>query len=95
MNNIGGSPVRIIVKENSFDIVVHVFDNGPGLSDEVIKSIFQRRVTTKPGGSEFGLMFSYWCVKKYGGDIRYERDGGSHFMIMLKKALITKRSSRI
>jgi signal transduction histidine kinase len=47
-----------------------VTDTGPGLSDELLRALFQPFVTRKPGGTGLGLWISRGIVERYGGDIR-------------------------
>jgi len=59
-------------------VKVRIEDNGPGMSSEVMKSIFNPFFTTKePGkGTGLGLSVSYEIVKKHKGDIEVSSELG-------------------
>jgi two-component system, NtrC family, sensor kinase len=48
---------------------IEVADTGPGLSDELIRELFQPFVTRKKDGTGLGLWISRSLVERYGGDI--------------------------
>ena len=49
---------------------IDVADTGPGLSDELLRELFQPFVTRKKDGTGLGLWISRSLVDRYGGDIR-------------------------
>ncbi|MDO9285949.1 MAG: cache domain-containing protein, partial [Aquabacterium sp.] len=49
---------------------IEVADTGPGLSDELLRELFQPFVTRKKDGTGLGLWISRSLVERYGGDIR-------------------------
>ena len=51
-------------------VCIEVGDTGPGLSDELIRELFQPFVTRKKDGTGLGLWISRSLVERYGGDIR-------------------------
>ncbi|MBC7728107.1 MAG: cache domain-containing protein [Microbacteriaceae bacterium] len=51
-------------------VCIEVADTGPGLSDELIRALFQPFVTRKKDGTGLGLWISRSLVERYGGDIR-------------------------
>ena len=51
-------------------VSIEVADTGPGLSDELIRELFQPFVTRKKDGTGLGLWISRSLVERYGGDIR-------------------------
>lgn len=72
-------------------IEIHIIDNGPGIAPEVLKSLFREKVTTKPSGHGFGLLYASECVKRYNGSIYVlPSESGAHFVIGLLKALTTQ-----
>ena len=48
---------------------ISIRDNGRGISDEVLRRIFDPYFTTKPGGNGLGLATAYAIVVKHGGRI--------------------------
>jgi two-component system C4-dicarboxylate transport sensor histidine kinase DctB len=71
-------------------VAVTVSDNGPGLSPEVAKSLFDPFVTTKPPGEGLGLglTISYNLVRDFGGALSAHSDeGGASFVVELRAAM--------
>ena len=69
---------------------VHVADEGPGLSAEVLGTLFQPFVTHKSQGTGLGLWISRSLVERYGGDVRAanRQDGtGAVFTVWLRSDL--------
>ena len=62
-----------------------VSDNGPGISDEQMKRIFEPFVTTKETGSGLGLSICQRIVKAHGGEITVvnQKSGGASFVVWL------------
>ncbi len=92
-----GSNGRIEVRtdrENKH-IVIDVEDNGPGISKEQQRHIFDPFYTTKPNGrgTGLGLSISYSIIEKLGGNIafRSEPGKGSTFSIHLPVVLPEKK----
>jgi len=82
--------VTIAAEENENEVVLHVRDTGPGISDENLATIFEpfrRGSATKPG-SGLGLAIARRAVEAQGGTIHAESDGkrGTHFWFTLPKA---------
>ena len=50
-------------------VCIAVADTGPGLSDELLKELFQPFVTRKKDGTGLGLWISRSLVERYGGEI--------------------------
>ncbi len=69
-------------------ICVTVVDNGPGLSDETRRSLFQPFVTTKPAGIGIGLSICRTIVEAHGGRLWAEAapEGGMIFRFTLPVA---------
>jgi signal transduction histidine kinase len=70
--------------QNGF-VLVGIKDTGPGISDEVMKNLFQPFFTTKTIGSGLGLYTSKEIIEKMGGNIAVscEREKGCRVTIML------------
>jgi signal transduction histidine kinase len=70
--------------DHSF-FTVKVEDNGPGVPDEELRSIFTPFFTTKEVGTGLGLsLYSARCiVQQYGGDLTCERGPGGRFSLHL------------
>jgi two-component system, NtrC family, C4-dicarboxylate transport sensor histidine kinase DctB len=80
--------VRISVTEQDNNIRISVRDNGPGFTPDVLKSLFDPFVTTKPSGTGLGLglTISWEIVRDFGGSIaaRNHPDGGAEMTVELK-----------
>ena len=75
-------------EEDSDTVGVSIQDNGSGMSEEVLKSIFDPFFSTKQeNGTGLGLAITYGIVKKMGGDIKVKskQGEGSTFTVYLPK----------
>lgn len=62
---------------------VHIIDNGPGIPEELISTIFFPLVTGKAGGSGLGLSLVHSFVEQHGGTIEVNsRKGKTDFSLM-------------
>lgn len=72
-NAIAASPdgASIVLRGASSDgsIDIEVIDEGPGVPPEIERSVFEAGVTSKPGGSGFGLTVSRALARQHGGDV--------------------------
>ena len=68
-------------------------DSGFGMSDEILRRIFDPYFTTKPGGSGLGLATAYAIVMKHGGRIAVDSTpgDGTLFIVDLPASLETPR----
>ncbi len=57
-------------------VCLTVADTGPGLSDELLGTLFQPFVTRKKDGTGLGLWISRSLVERYGGDIQAQNRVG-------------------
>lgn len=64
---------------------ISIVDNGSGIKEEHIHSIFDYYYTTKDKGMGLGLPISYMIVKDHGGDIKVtsEKGKGTKFVVSL------------
>jgi nitrogen-specific signal transduction histidine kinase len=53
---------------------ITVRDNGPGLSAEVAKTVFEPFVTSKPDGSGLGLAYVARAAQLLGGNVEWRRE---------------------
>lgn len=85
-------PVRIDIRvdmeaDDPSTVQVRVRDNGPGLSLEQRRRLFEPFYTTKPSGTGLGLAISKRIVDAHGGTIRTGDAGpGAEFVITLPVA---------
>jgi two-component system C4-dicarboxylate transport sensor histidine kinase DctB len=79
--------VEVSCQESEGDVTVTVADNGPGIPDEILGSLFTPFNTSKEKGLGLGLVISKDIVADYGGRIDVESNsGGTSFTIHLLKA---------
>ncbi|MDE5870544.1 MAG: HAMP domain-containing histidine kinase [Muribaculaceae bacterium] len=65
-----GGSVKVVLSVSDSRPYLTVTDNGSGMTQETIGSIFTPFFTTKPNGSGVGLAISRQIILKHGGDIR-------------------------
>ncbi|MEV6208294.1 HAMP domain-containing sensor histidine kinase [Kitasatospora sp. NPDC051914] len=70
----GGSPVRVVVREEGDQVVVKVRDSGPGIPEEVLPHVFDRFYKADKGrarseGSGLGLSIAMANAQIHGGTI--------------------------
>jgi len=66
-------------------VAVHVLDEGPGLSQDIIEKIFDPFFTTKENGTGLGLTIAHRLVEAHGGSLvaRNRAEGGAEFVVVL------------
>jgi nitrogen fixation/metabolism regulation signal transduction histidine kinase len=79
-----GGAVALSCLDHGGDIVFHVRDNGPGLSDEQLEDIFVPFFTTKPGGRGIGLTLARQIALAHGGDIEARRAAPQGMVFSMK-----------
>ncbi|WP_083637739.1 sensor histidine kinase [Pararhizobium arenae] len=68
------------------DVIVSVADNGPGISSEILSSLFEPFNTSKENGLGLGLVITKDIVSDYGGRLEVETDkDGACFKVHLRK----------
>jgi C4-dicarboxylate-specific signal transduction histidine kinase len=81
--------VRVRGESGGREVRIDIRDNGGGVSEAVIRRVFEPFVTTKPvgKGTGLGLSVSYGIVTDMGGSISVRNaDGGAEFTIVLPAA---------
>jgi two-component system C4-dicarboxylate transport sensor histidine kinase DctB len=83
----GAGKVRVSVEIEGEDVAVAVADDGPGISPEILKSMFSPFNSSKEKGLGLGLVISKDIVSDYGGRIAVDTgQEGSCFTVHLKRA---------
>ena len=83
----GAGKVRVSVEIEGEDVAVAVADDGPGISPEILKSMFSPFNSSKETGLGLGLVISKDIVSDYGGRIAVDTGPeGSCFTVHLKRA---------
>ena len=79
--------VEVSVEDTGDGVAVGVSDNGPGISAEILRSLFTPFNTSKEKGLGLGLVISKDIVADYGGRIEVASgESGTRFTIFLCKA---------
>jgi signal transduction histidine kinase len=81
----GNGVVEISSAHKGPNVNISINDNGSGIMEEHIHSIFEYYYTTKDKGIGLGLPISYMIVKDQGGDIKVfsEKGKGTKFVLSL------------
>ena len=75
---------RVVVRASRADgrWQLTVSDNGPGVTDEMARRIFEPLYTTKEKGTGLGLAIVSAAVRRHGGAIRVDSSGsGATFVV--------------
>lgn len=65
-------------------LMITVSDNGPGMSDEIARHLFDPFITTKSGGTGLGLALVAKVIDDHGGIIEFDTtSGGTEFRVFL------------
>jgi signal transduction histidine kinase len=79
--------VLVTTRKINNNVLIHVKDNGNGISQKALDKVFQPFFTTKPPGqgTGLGLSLSYDIVKAHGGELKVDttEGQGSEFIIVL------------
>jgi len=80
--------VRVAINHDGDSASLSVTDSGPGLSEDIAKSLFRTFSTTKKSGMGLGLAISRAIAQNHGGDLMAEAGGpgeGATFRLILPK----------
>ncbi|MFC2173092.1 ATP-binding protein [Acidobacteriota bacterium] len=83
-----GNVAISIVRSDNGQVAATVSDDGPGISKEDLRHIFEPFYTTKRHGTGLGLSITYGIVKKLRGEIKVEsqEEIGTRFTVTLPTA---------
>lgn len=90
-----GQTITIGAREDGEEVIIHVFDNGPGVPDELCERIFERFYQLDPArsggeGSGLGLAICKHIVVAHGGKIwaagNTMQNGGRFYFTLLNAA---------
>jgi signal transduction histidine kinase len=80
----GGEIVVAVQVTGGNAVEIHLTDNGPGVSPDISKRIFDPFVTTKARGNGFGLPLALRAAETNGGSLRLlepSEGSGAHFVL--------------
>lgn len=99
LESISSSPIKtppeIVLRfkcETSW-IRIDIFDNGPGVPDSMLQSIFEPYVTTKPTGTGLGLSICKEIVASHEGEISASLPRNGGFCITIRLPYATESES--
>ncbi len=79
--------IEIEIEQVKGEVVVRVTDNGPGISEESARRLFEPWYTTRAGGTGLGLVLSRRYLEEMGGTIvSLAHEGGARFEVRLAAA---------
>jgi signal transduction histidine kinase len=86
--------VRVAVATEGGNALIHIVDNGAGMSPEVKKRIFMPLFTTKPGerGTGLGLSIVRRVVEEHGGTVQVHSTQGSGTAFVITLPLMDRKS---
>jgi len=84
--------LTISTEQNDEFCKISIRDNGVGIEEEKLKSLFDPFYTGKKGGIGLGLTSTHNIIKSHGGkiDVKSQPGKGTCFTVFLKKATISK-----
>lgn len=87
-DNSGDKTVELSAAVNGGNAVITVADNGPGITPEIMASIFKKSVTTKKDGTGVGMLITRDLLARNDGQIelRNRKEGGLEVVTRLPLA---------
>src|SRR5213593_519760 len=83
-----GGGVTVSTRAQKDGAELRVRDTGPGMTDEVLRRLFEPYRSTRPGGSGLGLAIARRIVLDHGGRIEAENrpEGGAEVRVFVPSA---------
>jgi signal transduction histidine kinase len=88
-----GDKVDICIKRNDDNFQILISDNGPGIPEDIVETLFLPFVTSgKLKGTGLGLAITSKIIEDHGGDIsvKSEKNYGTTFTITLPNSVLNK-----
>lgn len=87
-DNATGRSIEITIRRADKDIEIVVADNGPGMTSEVLKTLFRKSITTKADGTGVGLVITRDLLLRNDGCIEFHNraEGGLEAVTRLPAA---------
>lgn len=89
---LGPGWIEVSVRPQDGGLLIHVADSGPGVDPAVVDEIFTDGFTTKArrgaGRRGLGLALVSQAVRRRGGHVSVENDGGARFTVFLPNAAV-------
>lgn len=84
LNGIG--QLRIVTADQGSNVSITVTDNGPGITESLLETIFDPFVTTKNSGNGLGLAVVRQVVEQHSGSIVARNNCGAEFVVTLPRS---------
>jgi two-component system CitB family sensor kinase len=88
----GGGWIEVTITDQADGVVIRVHDSGPGVdpdvADEIFRDGFTTKVATGAGRRGLGLALVSQTVRRRGGTVRVENEGGAVFTVFLPHAQV-------
>jgi two-component system sensor histidine kinase HydH len=80
-----GGTIRLVARQRNSEIVIEIADQGHGIDETDVETIFDPFYTTKRAGTGLGLSVAHQIVSQHAGRIRVRRnpDKGMNFTVIL------------
>ena len=83
-NKVLNASVNITGSVQKSNVIINISDNGPGITDEIMTTLFEPFVTkNKSNGTGLGLAIVKQYVTAHGGDIVVTNNNGATFTITI------------
>ncbi|MBN2895660.1 MAG: sensor histidine kinase [Campylobacterales bacterium] len=80
--------IEVQIQEDPVNVIVHFSDNGGGIEERIIATLFEPYISSKKEGTGIGLYLSKAIIEKYGGTIEgTNAEYGALFVIKMPKAV--------
>lgn len=83
-NKVGDRRLTINTSQNPNQLIIEISDNGPGMTDDAKKLLFEPFYTGKKDGFGMGLANSYNIIETHGGTIEVESKPGFGAKFLIK-----------
>lgn len=89
----GHGQLRIESFDQENNVAVLVADNGPGIPERVIDTLFEPFVTTKNSGNGLGLAVVKQVLDQHNGSITVKNESGAQFLLLLPRLHEVKKQA--
>ena len=81
----GNGQLRVTTRDDNESVLITIADDGPGVPEALLDSIFDPFVTTKNAGTGLGLAVVRQIVDQHGGRIQVVNRQGAEFEVRLER----------
>ncbi len=78
-----GGRVRVFSRRRETQCEIEIRDDGPGMTREVMETVFDPYFTTKPGGTGLGLSITRSIIEEHGGSIELSTTSGQGCQVLI------------